>query len=100
MDKPNSRTTRGSTTGCRVGSGRRREWPPRAVPATGARPATGGVRGAISTGVYGWPMDDGARVALSTVRGTPTSVAEVRFVLFDAAAYAVFERALGEAPPG
>ncbi|MER5321921.1 O-acetyl-ADP-ribose deacetylase [Streptosporangium roseum] len=55
---------------------------------------------AISTGVYGWPMDDGARVALSTVRGTPTSVAEVRFVLFDAAAYAVFERALGEAPPG
>ncbi|MEV4250300.1 O-acetyl-ADP-ribose deacetylase [Streptosporangium canum] len=55
---------------------------------------------AISTGVYGWPMDDGARVALSTVGGTPTSVAEVRFVLFDAAAYAVFERALGEAPPG
>ncbi|WP_031171506.1 O-acetyl-ADP-ribose deacetylase [Streptosporangium roseum] len=54
---------------------------------------------AISTGVYGWPMDDGARVALSTVRGTLTSVAEVRFVLFDAAAYAVFERALGEAPP-
>ncbi|MEV0419436.1 O-acetyl-ADP-ribose deacetylase [Streptosporangium canum] len=54
---------------------------------------------AISTGVYGWPMDDGARVALSTVRGTSTSVAEVRFVLFDAAAYAVFERALGEAPP-
>ncbi|WP_218158846.1 hypothetical protein [Streptosporangium canum] len=45
-------------------------------------------------------MDDGARVALSTVRGTPTSVVEVRFVLFDAAAYAVFERALGEAPPG
>ncbi|WP_433251118.1 O-acetyl-ADP-ribose deacetylase [Streptosporangium sp. CA-135522] len=49
---------------------------------------------AISTGVYGWPMDDGARIALSTVRRTPTGVAEVRFVLFDAAAYAVFDRAL------
>ncbi|MGV9770751.1 O-acetyl-ADP-ribose deacetylase [Streptosporangium sp. NPDC003464] len=50
---------------------------------------------AISTGIYGWPMDDGARIALSTVRRTSTSVVEVRFVLFDAAAHATFERALG-----
>ncbi|GII67321.1 macro domain-containing protein [Sphaerisporangium krabiense] len=48
---------------------------------------------AISTGVYGWPMDDAARIALTTVRQASTGVAEVRFVLFDAAAYAVFARA-------
>ncbi|SDN90869.1 O-acetyl-ADP-ribose deacetylase [Actinacidiphila guanduensis] len=45
---------------------------------------------AISTGVYGWPMDDGARIAVQTVRETDTAVAEVRFVLFDAAAYEAF----------
>ncbi|MEU0385498.1 O-acetyl-ADP-ribose deacetylase [Streptomyces chartreusis] len=45
---------------------------------------------AISTGVYGWPMDDGARVALETVRAADTAVEEVRFVLFDEQAYAVF----------
>ncbi|WP_351222697.1 O-acetyl-ADP-ribose deacetylase [Streptomyces sp. NPDC002133] len=46
---------------------------------------------AISTGVYGWPMDDGARIAVETVRGAETSaVEEVRFVLFDARAYAAF----------
>ncbi|MFJ6719097.1 MULTISPECIES: O-acetyl-ADP-ribose deacetylase [unclassified Streptomyces] len=50
---------------------------------------------AISTGVYGWPMDDGARIAVETVRATPTSVEEVRFVLFDDAAHAVFASALG-----
>jgi O-acetyl-ADP-ribose deacetylase (regulator of RNase III) len=45
---------------------------------------------AISTGVYGWPMDDGARIAVQTVREIDTAVAEVRFVLFDAAAYEAF----------
>jgi O-acetyl-ADP-ribose deacetylase (regulator of RNase III) len=45
---------------------------------------------AISTGVYGWPMDDGARIALETVRQADTSVEDVRFVLFDDAAHAVF----------
>ncbi|WP_329199615.1 MULTISPECIES: O-acetyl-ADP-ribose deacetylase [unclassified Streptomyces] len=50
---------------------------------------------AISTGVYGWPMDDGARIAVETVRTTPTSVEEVRFVLFDAAAHAAFAAAVG-----
>ncbi|RCG31771.1 O-acetyl-ADP-ribose deacetylase [Sphaerisporangium album] len=49
---------------------------------------------AVSTGVYGWPMDDGARIALSAVRGASTRVAEARFVLFDATAYAVFDEAL------
>jgi O-acetyl-ADP-ribose deacetylase (regulator of RNase III) len=45
---------------------------------------------AISTGVYGWPIDDGARIAVKSVRETPTSVSEVRFVLFDDAAYESF----------
>ncbi|MHC5906292.1 O-acetyl-ADP-ribose deacetylase [Streptomyces sp. S6] len=45
---------------------------------------------AISAGVYGWPMDDAARIAVRTVRETPTRVEEVRFVLFDEAAYGTF----------
>ncbi|GAA1900324.1 O-acetyl-ADP-ribose deacetylase [Streptantibioticus ferralitis] len=49
---------------------------------------------AISTGIYGWPMDDGARIAVRTVREADTSVAEVRFVLFDDAAYRAFADAV------
>ena len=49
---------------------------------------------AISTGVYGWPVDDAARIAVATVRATPTEVAEVRFVLFDETTLAAFERRL------
>jgi O-acetyl-ADP-ribose deacetylase (regulator of RNase III) len=45
---------------------------------------------AISTGVYGWPMDDGARIAVETVRAADTAVEQVRFVLFDKQAYEVF----------
>lgn len=45
---------------------------------------------AISTGVYGWPLDDAARIAVAAVRAAGTSVEEVRFVLFDTAAYEVF----------
>lgn len=45
---------------------------------------------AISTGVYGWPMDDGARIAVQTVRETETTVEEVRFVLFDDVAFEAF----------
>ncbi|MFG2558677.1 O-acetyl-ADP-ribose deacetylase [Streptomyces sp. NPDC048496] len=50
---------------------------------------------AISTGIYGWPLDDGARIAVRTVlaeAGAP--VEEVRFVLFDERAYTEFEEAL------
>ncbi|MDI5971798.1 O-acetyl-ADP-ribose deacetylase [Streptomyces sp. SL13] len=50
---------------------------------------------AVSTGVYGWPMDDGARIAISTVRAASTSVEEVSFVLFGADAHHAFETALG-----
>lgn len=45
---------------------------------------------AISTGVYRWPMEEAARIAVETVRDTETAVEEVRFVLFDAQAYAAF----------
>ena len=45
---------------------------------------------AISTGVYGWPVDDGARVAVETVRAADTAVEEARFVLFDDRAYQAF----------
>ncbi|MEU3079074.1 O-acetyl-ADP-ribose deacetylase [Streptomyces albidoflavus] len=50
---------------------------------------------AISTGVYGWPLEDAARIATETVRATPTSVEEVRFVLFDDRAYEVFAARIG-----
>ncbi|TDB79468.1 O-acetyl-ADP-ribose deacetylase [Actinomadura sp. KC216] len=50
---------------------------------------------AVSAGIYGWPMDDAARIAVETVRSTPTKVADARFVLFTPDAYAAFERALG-----
>lgn len=50
---------------------------------------------AVSTGVYGWPLDDGARIALRTVRDAVAGrVEEVRFVLFDERAYGVFGEAL------
>jgi O-acetyl-ADP-ribose deacetylase len=46
---------------------------------------------AVSAGVYGWPLDDAARIAVRTVREHPaSSVREVRFVLFGPEAYAAF----------
>ncbi|WP_433453816.1 O-acetyl-ADP-ribose deacetylase [Streptomyces sp. CA-142005] len=50
---------------------------------------------AVSTGVYRWPMADAARIAVETVRNTPTAVEEVRFVLFDERAYEAFARQVG-----
>lgn len=45
---------------------------------------------AVSAGIYGWPIDDAARIAVETVRETETAVEEVRFVLFDEQAYRAF----------
>lgn len=45
---------------------------------------------AVSAGIYGWPMDDAARIAVATVRDTETAVTEARFVLFDERAYEAF----------
>ncbi|MGZ4110489.1 MAG: O-acetyl-ADP-ribose deacetylase [Actinomycetota bacterium] len=50
---------------------------------------------AISTGIYGYPLDEAARVAIEAVRSADTRVEEVRFVLFDAEAMAAFEAAVG-----
>jgi O-acetyl-ADP-ribose deacetylase (regulator of RNase III) len=52
---------------------------------------------AISAGVYGWPADDAARIAVQTVLGTPTDVELVRFVLFSDAMLAEFERVVADA---
>ncbi|MEU0026291.1 O-acetyl-ADP-ribose deacetylase [Streptomyces sp. NPDC006335] len=45
---------------------------------------------AVSAGIYGWPIDDAARIAVETVRAAETAVEEVRFVLFDEKAYQAF----------
>jgi O-acetyl-ADP-ribose deacetylase (regulator of RNase III) len=45
---------------------------------------------AVSAGVYRWPLDDAARIAVETVRATDTAVSLVRFVLFDDAAHQAF----------
>lgn len=50
---------------------------------------------AVSAGVYGWPLDGAARIAVETIRTTPTKVARARFVLFTPEVYAAFEKALG-----
>ena len=49
---------------------------------------------AVSTGVYGWPLGDAARIAVTTVGESGAPVSEARFVLFGDEAYGVFERAL------
>ncbi len=50
---------------------------------------------AVSAGVYRWPLDDAARIAVETVRAARTRVEEVRFVLFGEAADAAFAARLG-----
>ncbi len=45
---------------------------------------------AISAGVYGWPIDDAARIAVDTVRSADTSVETVTFVLFGNNTYEAF----------
>lgn|GEM_PF-157667 len=46
----------------------------------------------LSTGVYGYPLDAGCRVALETLRNTPTSVGDIRIVAFDEATWRAFEQ--------
>ncbi len=38
---------------------------------------------AIATGVYGFPPEQAARIAVRTIRSTPTAVGQVRLVAFD-----------------
>ncbi|POM25692.1 O-acetyl-ADP-ribose deacetylase [Actinomadura rubteroloni] len=51
---------------------------------------------AVSAGIYGWPLDDAARIAVRAVRDTPARVAEARFVLFTADVYAAFRGAVAD----
>ena len=51
---------------------------------------------AISTGVYGYPLDEAAPTAIAAVRAADTDVEEIRFVLFDDDSFRAFERALAE----
>ncbi|MFG2055552.1 O-acetyl-ADP-ribose deacetylase [Micromonospora sp. NPDC048930] len=47
----------------------------------------------ISAGVYGWPVEDAVRQALTVLRAaTPTHVTEARLVLFGTGPYAVAAR--------
>ncbi|MEA2842924.1 MAG: O-acetyl-ADP-ribose deacetylase [Actinomycetota bacterium] len=52
---------------------------------------------AISTGIYGYPPEQAARVAIRTLRGTPTEVERVRLVAFNDATAGLLRRALAEA---
>ena len=54
---------------------------------------------AISTGVYGYPLELAAPIAVEAGRDAPASIEEVRFVLFDVPAHAAFQRALHAAAP-
>jgi O-acetyl-ADP-ribose deacetylase (regulator of RNase III) len=49
---------------------------------------------AVSAGIYGWPVDDAARIAVTTVHQTPSRLAQARFVLFTPDVLGSFERAL------
>jgi O-acetyl-ADP-ribose deacetylase (regulator of RNase III) len=49
---------------------------------------------AISTGVYGYPPEPAAAIAVATVRDSATSVEVVRFVAFDQATLDMYEHLL------
>ena len=51
---------------------------------------------AIATGVYGFPADRAAAIAVRTIAGTPTRVAAVRLVAFDDAAGDLLAAALAD----
>ena len=52
---------------------------------------------AISTGIYGYPVDQAAKVAVDTLRTTPTSVTDVRLMCFNDQSFDAYRSALGEA---
>jgi O-acetyl-ADP-ribose deacetylase (regulator of RNase III) len=49
---------------------------------------------AISTGVYGYPAEEAATVAVETIRSTPTSVELVRLIAFNEPTLRLYERSL------
>jgi O-acetyl-ADP-ribose deacetylase (regulator of RNase III) len=51
---------------------------------------------AISTGIYGYPVDRAAVVAVDTLRSTPTAVEQVRLMCFNDESWDAYRSALGE----
>jgi O-acetyl-ADP-ribose deacetylase (regulator of RNase III) len=51
---------------------------------------------AISTGVYGYPADQAARIAVGTLASTPTGVELARLVAFDAGTLRLYQDLLRE----
>jgi O-acetyl-ADP-ribose deacetylase len=51
---------------------------------------------AISTGIFGYPLEPATAIAVETARTSDTAVELVRFVCFDAVTLAAYERALAE----
>jgi O-acetyl-ADP-ribose deacetylase len=49
---------------------------------------------AIATGVYGFPPDQAAKIAVETIKSTPTAVEQVRLIAFDQAARDLLQAAL------
>lgn len=49
---------------------------------------------AISTGIFAFPPDRAARVAIDTLRSTPTSVERIRLMAFDGESYRLLTAAL------
>jgi O-acetyl-ADP-ribose deacetylase (regulator of RNase III) len=49
----------------------------------------------VATGVYGFPYDLAARIAIDTVRGTPTGVTKVLLVAFDETTFRLYTTLLG-----
>jgi O-acetyl-ADP-ribose deacetylase (regulator of RNase III) len=49
---------------------------------------------AVSAGVYGWPPENAAQIALTTVSRAPSGLKEARFVLFTEDMLATFRTAL------
>jgi O-acetyl-ADP-ribose deacetylase (regulator of RNase III) len=50
---------------------------------------------AISTGIFGYPLEPATEIAIATVRGATTNVQLVRFVCFDHRTRAAYDHAMG-----
>jgi O-acetyl-ADP-ribose deacetylase (regulator of RNase III) len=50
---------------------------------------------AVSAGIYGWPADSAAQIALDTLRSTPTQVEKALFCLIEPRLRRAFARAYG-----
>ena len=49
---------------------------------------------ALATGAHGYPLKEAARIAVETVRATPTNVRTIRFVCFDRPTLRAFQSAI------